>query len=97
MEVEETTQPNPIEPLAADSPAVLAIALSVLGNVSSPPIATPATSKEELVTLVTISTALMDEPANPPTPLKKLAMQGVPQNWNTRDGWKWIHPIWLPP
>ena len=69
-EVEETTQPNPIKPPAADCPAVLAIALSVLENMSASLIATLTTSKEELVTHVTISTALADEPANPPTPLK---------------------------
>ena len=69
-EVEETTQPNPIEPVVADSPAVLVIVPSVLENISAALIATPATSKEESVTHVTISAALADEPANPPTPLK---------------------------
>ena len=69
-EIEETTQPNSIKPPAADSPAVLAIAMSVLENMSAALIATPATSEEELVACVTISAALEDEPANPPTPLK---------------------------
>ena len=67
-EVEETTQTNPIKPLVGDSPAVLAIAPSVPENVSAALIATPATSEEELVALVTISTALADESADPPSP-----------------------------
>ena len=69
-EVEETTQPDPIEPSVADSPTVLAIVVCVLENVSGTLIATPATSKEESVTCVTISTTMADEPADPPTPLK---------------------------
>ena len=63
-------EPNPIEPPAADSPAVLAVAPSVLENMSAAPIATPATSKEESIAHVTISTASADEPDNPPTPSK---------------------------
>ena len=70
MEIEETTQTNLFKPPAADSPAVLALALSVPENVSAAPIATPATSEEELVTCVTISAALADEPADPPTSSK---------------------------
>ena len=66
VEVEETTQPNPTEPLPADDPAVLTIAPSGSENVSATLITTPATSKEESITLVTISAALADELANPP-------------------------------
>ena len=69
-EVEETTQPNPTKPLPADDPAVLTITPSGLENMSAALITTPATSKEESVALVTISAALVDEPANPPTPLE---------------------------
>ena len=70
VEIEETTQPNPIEPPAADSSSVLAIVSSLLENISATLIATPATSEEELVACVTISAALADEPAKPPTPSK---------------------------
>ena len=67
VEVEETTQPNPIEPLPADDPAVLTIAPS-RSEKSATLITTPATSEEELVTLVTTSIALAYELADPPTP-----------------------------
>ena len=46
VEVEETTQPNPIKPPVADSPAVLAIVSSVPENVSAALIVTPATFEE---------------------------------------------------
>ena len=67
VEVEETTQPNPTETLVADSPVVLAIVPSVPENMSAALIATPATSEEELVTLVNIPTASVGELAHPPT------------------------------
>ena len=57
VEVEVTTKPNPIEPLAVDSPAVLAIVPSVPENMLAALIANPATSEEELVAHVTISAA----------------------------------------
>ena len=69
-EVEEATQPNPIKPLPSDGLAVLTIAPSVLENMSTALITTPATSEEELVALVTTLAALGNEPANPPTPLE---------------------------
>ena len=78
VEVEETTQPNPIKPPAVDSSTVLAVVLSVLENVSATPIATPATSEDELVTHVTISAALADEPADPPTSLKTTGNERSP-------------------
>ena len=56
-EVEETTQPNPIKPLPVDDPAVLSVAPSGSENMSAALITTPATSEEELVTLVTTSAA----------------------------------------
>ena len=68
VEVEEATQPNPIESLPADDPAALTVAPPVLQNVSATLVTTPATLEEELVTLVTIPTASADELANPPTP-----------------------------
>ena len=67
-EVEETTQPNPIEPPVADSPTVLAVVPSIPENMSATLIATPATSEEELVACITISATLADDPANPTTP-----------------------------
>ena len=69
-EVEEATQPNPIEPPVVDSPTVLAIALSALENVSVTPITTPAVAKEESIAPVTTPAASTDEPASPPTPSK---------------------------
>ena len=68
-EVKETTQPNPAKPLLADDPTLLTIAPSG-SEKSATLITTPATSEEELVNLVTTSTALADEPANPPIPLE---------------------------
>ena len=61
---------HPIKLPVADSPAVLAIALSVLENMSAGPVATPATSKEESVTHVTIPTLSADKSADPPSPSK---------------------------
>ena len=69
-EVEEATQPNPIEPLLADNPAVLTIAPSTLEDMSATLNTTPAILEEELVALVTTHAAPADELANPPTPSK---------------------------
>ena len=86
-EVEETTQPNPIEPPVADSPAVLATAPSEPENVSAALIATPATSEEESVALVIIPAALVDELADPATPLKTAG--------NARSPTKSEYPRWV--
>ena len=99
-EVKETTQPNPIKPPVADSPAVLAVAPSVLENVSATPIATPATSEEESVALVTIPAALADELADPPIPSETTgnARSFTWQNLNTWNGSQCIchvqWPLW---
>ena len=67
-EVEEATQPDPIEPLLVDGPAALTVTPSVSENVSAALITTPAKSKEESVALVATPAVSTDELAGPPTP-----------------------------
>ena len=69
-EVEETTQPNPIKPSVADSPTVLAIVLSTGEHVSC---SNCHPCQGGVGCQCTISTALADEPADPPTPSKTMA------------------------
>ena len=85
MEVKEAIQPNPIEPLPADDPAVLTVAPSTLEDMSATLSTTPAISEEESVTLVTAPAASADEPANSPTlskttgDAKKSHRTGIPE------------------
>ena len=87
VEVEETIQPKPTEPLPVDDPAVLTIASSGLENISAALITTPATSEEELVTLVTTSAVLADELADPPTPSETT---GNARSWTEPEYLKWV-------
>ena len=88
VEIEETTQPNPIKPPVADSSTVLAIALSVPENVSATPIATTATSEEDLV-------ASADKPADPPTPLETTGDARSPTELEYPK-WVKVHPSCMP-
>ena len=87
VEVEEATQPDPIEPLLADGPAALTVVPSVSKNMSATLITTPAKSKEKSVALVTTPAVLVDEPANPPTPLK---MTGDVRSPTELEYLKWV-------
>ena len=70
VEVEEATRPNPIAPPLEEGPTVSTTILVTSESASIALSTSPAMLEEDSVAPITTPTALVDEPADPPTPLK---------------------------